>query len=992
MTVLVGLCDTASALERDRSILQLQHTVWLATAGAPADVWAISQTLDGWLWFGSPTGLYRFDGIRFEKVDLQQPPAMSSEVSALFATASGELLIGYVRGGMSVLRNGTFTHYRDASIMGTETVYSMTQDGSGALWAATRDRLLRFSGSKWERVAADWNYPDGYTSNVFVDRKGTLWAAGRTQVLSLAKGEHRFAPRRSTSSLTEFIESPDGRVWISSAEGLRLVSEQVLASNAPGLSPTSQASFGSFFDRDGAFWTLTPTGVSRIAYPEKLDSPALVPDVDAVATAADNYPVEWAKTMIEDREGNIWVTTQRGIHQFRNLNVVRLVLGPNEVQPRTANFARSGRLLWMASRTSSSQIRYEGDGLWKEEQGKVSRVNAELFPTANISSADRQGGAWVVASGYLWHMVDGRPIEDLQLPKEWQPFVFSGMAVDPRGTLWLAVRSHGLFRRTATGWERVEGTAQLPKEPPTALTTDQNGLVWLGYADGRVVSVADGTATQVVPPGNDLGPIISLSVRGKVLIGGENGLMTVRGGRTQVLVPDRTTAFQRVSGILELDDGDVWLNTRAGAVRIRADSILAAAGRDDGRVEVEVFDSGDGYPGESGAAAMEVNTIAQSGDGRIWVSGTYGIGWIDPKRIRHNAVPPVVLVKSVATESTRIDSSSKAMQLEAGTQRVGIAYLALSYTQPERVRFRYRLMGIDSKWVDAGFRREASYANLGPGEYMFEVQAANENGVWSHTPASVKFVIAPTFAQSWQFLVICVVSALTGAVVLVRWRIRSLLSREHARNEVRLRERERIARELHDTLLQGTQGFVWNVQGAASLLEVESPVRKLLESALVSADRVMVEGRDRILHLRTLGIEPSDLPEALEQLGHALSQGNPAHCSVTVDGECRAMRESVADEVYQIAREAMSNAFRHAKAGTVEVQLSYTQDVFRLRVRDDGIGYNAEENRGASPSGRWGVTGMRERAQAIDAELDIRSQAGVGTEVELRISSKGAYS
>lgn len=248
-----------------------------------------------------------------------------------------------------------------------------------------------------------------------------------------------------------------------------------------------------------------------------------------------------------------------------------------------------------------------------------------------------------------------------------------------------------------------------------------------------------------------------------------------------------------------------------------------------------------------------------------------------------------------------------------------------------------------------------------------------------------------SLAENSKLVTGCVLGLAVVVIFAVRWRMRQLVLQERARSELRLRERERIARELHDDLVEGTQGFVLNVEGAARLLEEASPVRKILEGALAGADRVMLEGRDRIRHLRTLGIDPTDLPEALEQFGQALSQASPIRCVVQVDGRMRTLQDGVGDELFRIAREAMTNAFRHANARSVEVQVIYADDQLRLRVRDDGTGYEIDRKGSGVVAGRWGLDGMRDRASAIGAQLETRTHVGVGSEVELRIAASRAF-
>ena len=316
----------------------------------------------------------------------------------------------------------------------------------------------------------------------------------------------------------------------------------------------------------------------------------------------------------------------------------------------------------------------------------------------------------------------------------------------------------------------------------------------------------------------------------------------------------------------------------------------------------------------------------------------------------------------------------------------------MSYSQPERVRFRYRLLGNDDvEWVDAGTRRQAFYTNLGPGSYRFEVNAAQEMGIWSTVPATLDFAIAPTFAQTRTFFAICVVAAIGVLLLAYALRERQVLARARSRLEARLAERERIARELHDTLLQSTQGLILRFQAAANRIPESDPTRAALDATLERADEVVAEGRKRVLDLRVPSETMHELPEALAAIGNDLARGRELTFRATVEGTFRALVAHVRDEGYRIGREALVNAFAHAEASMIEVQVIYADADFRLRVRDDGCGIAARTLEGGAQLGHWGLVGMRERAQKIGAQLDIWSGHGVGTEIELRVPSRAAY-
>ena len=320
-----------------------------------------------------------------------------------------------------------------------------------------------------------------------------------------------------------------------------------------------------------------------------------------------------------------------------------------------------------------------------------------------------------------------------------------------------------------------------------------------------------------------------------------------------------------------------------------------------------------------------------------------------------------------------------------------IDYVGLSLTMAERVRYRYKLEGVDTQWQEAGARRQAFYTNLRPGVYQFQVMASNNDGVWNETGATVAFTIPPAFIQTVWFVALCGVAGSALLWLLIGIRTRQVANRMRARLEDRLAERERIARELHDTLLQSTQGLIVHFQVVANRIARDEQDRAFLESTLKRADEVLAEGRDRVLDLRGPADLLADLPAALFAAGNELAQAHTARFSTSIEGKLRELEQRAKDEAYRIGREALINAFRHAQASLIEVQVIFGDADLRLRIRDDGLGIAAQTLQTGAKSGHWGLKGMRERALRIGAELAIWSRPDAGTEIELKIPGHIAY-
>jgi signal transduction histidine kinase len=486
-----------------------------------------------------------------------------------------------------------------------------------------------------------------------------------------------------------------------------------------------------------------------------------------------------------------------------------------------------------------------------------------------------------------------------------------------------------------------------------------------------------------------VGNVTAIAGRSQHLwIGGDHGLARFDGTRFVPVMSAASSPFTSISGIVELKSEDLWLNTNVGIVHLSGDELHRVAREAGYRVHSEVFDYLDGINGH--AVQLRPTPSAIEGtDGRLWFALTAGPVSIDPSKLKRNALPPPLTIWSVGAGEARYLAAPQ-MRLPAHTTNVSMEYTAGSLTIPERVHFRYKLEGLDRDWKDAGNRREVFYTNLGPGTYVFRVIAANNDGVWNTTGASLPFTIAPAFYQTKWFYGLCALVCLAFLRLLYMVRIRQVSAQVRGRLEERLAERERIARDLHDTLLQSVQGLVLRLRAAVSRMPTQEPNRALMEQALERADEVLAEGRDRVKYLR-LSSHDTDLPQALAALGEELAVEQTAHFRSTVEGMPRDLHPIVREEATFIAREALINAFKHANAHQIEVEISFGEAELRTRIRDDGEGIHADLLQQGGREGHWGLLGMRERAKKIRATVTIWSKPGAGTEVDLRVPAHIAY-
>jgi signal transduction histidine kinase len=552
--------------------------------------------------------------------------------------------------------------------------------------------------------------------------------------------------------------------------------------------------------------------------------------------------------------------------------------------------------------------------------------------------------------------------------------------------LWAGFAFSQLYRWAGGRWHPAHDYG-LPAAPPICMARGADGTSWFGYRDSEVLALRNGKITRYGPAqGLDVGALGNVyDASGVVLAGGDNGLAMLAGGRFRPVRLADPQAAAGITGMLLDAGGDLWLNGSLGLVRIPAArwrAFLAAPG---GTIDgYELFDTVDGYPGVVQFRSNQ-SSLLKTPDGRLWLHASDGAAWVDPARLPRNRLAPPVHITSVAAHG-RSPAVGGPVELPAGTEDLQIAYTAPSFTMPERVRFRYKLEGVDDDWRDAGTRRTAYYTRLGPGRYRFVVSAANEDGVWNPAGAALDVAIAPTFVQSTAFKALCGALAAVGIWLLYRLRLRRVTLQLRRMLQERAGERERIARALHDTLMQSVQALLMLFEHARGRLPQDCPDLPLIDRTLEQARHALREGRDELTALRGAAAPADDLVGALVPLGHILGEQFGVRFGVRVTGTRRPLCRDVAQETCFIAREALQNAFRHAHADEVLLEVAYGEQAFELRVRDDGRGF-----RETARPGHWGLVGMRERAAAIGARLDIGPGADGGTLVALTVPAGQAY-
>jgi len=846
-------CSYSAAFDSDRTIAQFAHTAWGAKDGAPNVVTALAQSVDGYLWLGSPEGLYRFDGIVFERYQPQSGgPFPVRTVGSLLALSNGDLWIGFQSGGVSLLRNGNATNYTVRDGVPNGGISGFAQDREGTIWAATDSGLARLEGNRWKDVGKDWNFPGKSAHAVFLDRQGTLWVSTEDTLVFLPPGARRFQPTGiRVGQVTQIAQAASGKLWM--AETSRSVRPIPLSDKRrpPDETEVQVGSQGILFDNDDALWiTSLGDGLRRSPAPELLRG-RIKEFSTAVEsfTARDGLSDDYVRAILEDREGNFWVGTNNGLDRFRKTNLVPVILPFKVDQP-----------VWVSG-DAGDVLGHDLLGYGVRVHGGHANRDHPIPSQARSAYRDTSGAIWWLCLDAIYRYDAGNYTRIALPPSFPKPYLGPPPQAteDGSGALWLSAGKEGVFYRKKGVWYRLETASEFAKLSPTTAFTDWMGRAWFGYHGGTIILLKDESIQRVfLPADSPVGDVGVINGRGRhIWVGGEFGLAFFDGNGFRRVVPADAETFGWVIGVEETSNGSLWLAKTRGVIEIAATEIQKVLGDPSYRVKYRIFDSFDGLPGI-------LTRAIQGTDGKLWFSATGGIVWVDPANISTNALSPPVLIRSVRANGRQSGSLTN-LALPPRTTDLQIGYTALSLVVPEKVRFRYRLEEVDRDWQDAGTRREAFYTRLGPGEYHFQVIACNNDGVWNDEGAHLDFNIKAAWYQTIWFRGFYVLAFFTLLWAIYQMRVHQL------------QEQEKKFRDAVETM--PALAFVADPKGNRTFLN-----RGWLEYTGLSSDQASGSGWEKAIH-------PDDLKRVTERWRASQTTGQP------LDYEARLRRGS--DGVYR---------------------------------------------------------------------------------------------
>lgn len=955
----------------------LQNTGWTRKDGAPADVFSMTQDSAGLLWFAAKDGLYRFDGVRFlRKREVYGHPLHAPATNVVVAVGDA-IWVGYQFGGISRFVRGGVTHY-----IGKDDPQGSVSDlfplPDGSFWALTARGIYYLDGNTWHLVTPADGLPEGYISNSTAMPDGSMLVYAPDGIYRSARKAGRMA-----YSFTKILDRPnvnggeimkDGRILINSGAYDMALFDVASGAVTPFVLDNGGLPMNMYHvDTGGRLWVSTG------------DILQLIDDARRpvqVFMPANGLSGRTMTSSLTDREGNHWIATENGIDRLREPRLATIALPAGQTGLLGVAAGDDGAV-WV--------INFHHPDAFKVPTFVVDRAgNHYNAGIDRVSATHRQadGTLWFAGSGGLWR-VHGHTTTRVAPPPGLRGETVQAITVTPDGVIWISVVAHGVYALRDGVWQPGGGHPELAKPTAISLTTDRVGRLWIGYVNNRIGMLDHGVVRYFGDKdGLNVGNVLTMTQgRDRIWIGGDRGLAWFDGQRFSGLAERGRGAYSGLSGIVERPGGELWLHDTSGLARIDA-SALAVAMRDRlPDVAAERFDYLDGHQGMP-AQVRPLPSLIQATDGRLWYATSSSVGYIDPAAIARNPRPPTVLIDAVVTDAKRY-AADTTLVLPPRTARLEFQFTATALSMPERVRFRYRLVGQDSTWRDGDATRQAVYTNLEPGAYRFEVVAANEDGVWSTRPATVSLHIAPAFTQTLGFKLACAFVVLAAAWLLYRWRMAVMAKRLHNDLKVRVLERERIARTLHDTFLQSVQALMLRMQMLMQKLPSESSVRDEVGDVLARAADVIGEGRDRVRQLRVPAVRKGSLAQALAAAGQELAASTAIHFTIRDNASRLRLDPDVEDELFTLGREALANAFRHAGAAHIALELDYHAGTLRLAIIDDGRGIPPDILARGAREGHWGMQGMRECARLAGGVLAVTSTPA-GTTVSTTISVTAA--
>jgi signal transduction histidine kinase/ligand-binding sensor domain-containing protein len=986
--VVLLLSASASLGAVDNSITSSRsHSVWDHASGfSGGHVYSMAQTADGYLWFGTGNGLIRYDGLRFEVIPRANANDLSNGlIPRVFTDASGQLwaaddfthLFRYEAGVLKgpVPDNGRHDY----------AVSSMTRTFDGwLLFVSELQGVVEYKHGE-HRVLLEPRAVPGPPTTVAQTADGTIWIG------TAEKGLFQFRPEKGEVSLRQVAGLNNKRINcllpLSNTTLLVGTKQGLFISHSDNLPSEVSPTFGHdeilalASGLKGRIWIGTDGHVFK-ADLKGIDAKGSIHLLDQLMVNG-NHAVT---ALFEDRVGNLWIGEPEAIERYQDSAFI--TYRSSEGLPCSncgAIYVDSDQGVWFAP---------PDGGLFRISQGRVQSIEvAGLKNDIVYAIAGADADVWVARrnSGLTRLTVDGDSVQASPQPepsKSIQDAVYS-VYREPNGTMWAGTLHQGISRLRNGTWHTFTTIDGLPSNTISVITGNKSGLVFAGTPNGLAEFRKDRWTSYNTHDGLPPGPVESLLLDGSdtLWIGTSRGIASLRSGTVHVPLGAPTALYGDILGIAE-KDGWLWIATADHILRVRSSALLKQVYADG---DYREFGVTDGLPSTEGVKRSP--SVELDNRGNIWFSLKQGISFLPASAFADPAFPVTMRIEGMLVDGKYVATGDH-IRISSGRHRLTFQYAGINVSNPEAVRYHYRLA--DSSWSEPTRLREVDFTNVAPGRFEFQVAASNSDGVWSSKGATIAFEVEPSIFQTRWFQVTSVGVLALLALGVYQLRVQQLHRQFNIGLEARVNERTRIARDLHDTLLQSFNAVLLRFQTVSNLLPTRpDEAKSRIDVAIEEASDAITEGRDAVHELRSGGLATVDLPQSISNFAKELlsnsSSENLPEFRVQVEGASRDLNPMVRDEAYRIAAEALRNSIRHARAQRVEVEIRYDHEQLRLRIRDDGKGIDRGVLGKEHAPGHWGLRGMRERANLIGGTFEVWSEVGSGTEVELSIPAANAY-
>jgi len=981
-----GLC--CLALEPSTPLANFSRQTWVMENGLPQNtVQALVQTRDGFVWLGTEVGLVRFDGVGFQLFDRNSTPALpDSDVRCLLETQDGALWIG-TSDGLARWKDGAVISFSAKDGLPANGIHGLVETTDGVLWVWSDGGLARLSNDgRFIDSTAATGLPASAITAVTTDGWGMLWVMTRENAVSSWQGrwakpvlQKQLVPGFPKDGI-EFIQAFKGGAAAATKEmAVVLRRKVVVAKLTEGKELPGSRIQAMLTERHGSLWIGTNGGLARW-----VDGKVqLLPVTDPLASAS-------VLSLMEDREGNLWVGTETGgLHILRDQRFRTIGAREGLSSDATTAVVEDGAgTLWVGTSGGGLNALHRGDAgvsavrSYSVHDGLLSDVILALATAPN-------GDLWVGTPDGL-NRIRGSRIDSFTSADGLPDDFIRSLLADNDGSLWIGTRrglTHWTGLKAATpSSARMETFTQangLGSDLVGAMARDSKGDLWVATLDGLSRLIGGKIVNYTTANGLSSNVITALLARsdGTLLIGTQDHGWNLWDGQrfTAEKQAGLNQANTGIHAILDDGDGHLWFATANGIARCDCGRGAKAMQRSGCSHWLE-FGAADGLRSRETATNSHPSAW-RSRDGDLWFATPKGLVEVDPAHFPVNTIAPPVELERFAVDdiAQALRAGATSLEIPAGHVHFQFDYAGLSFTAPQKVRYRFMLEGFDRDWTEAGARRSAYYTNIPPGRYTFRVQAANNDGLWNTKGAALAFELRPRFYQTAWFYALLLAVAAGMVVLLLRLRLR------RAEGEFRavLGERNRIAREIHDTLAQGYVGISVQLEVLAELLRMNKPEAAANHLNLTRGyvREGLADARQSIWALRSQDSGETTLPVRLRRMAEA-EGGHGLEAKFCIFGAYRPMPPGTEQEFLRVAQEAIHNVRKHAGAHHLFVQLEYGPEKIALEVRDDGRGFAANEKLEPKP-GHYGLTGMRERAAAIGGTLEVTSEPGAGTTVRL---------